>query len=457
MNPLPFEYASAWLTATPADAATRLSNEAFSTAVRLRLGISHTDDAIKGCGCRLPSSKPADKSFDPRHDLSCIKSKQSDVTYRHDLVKIALNKWLRRMNAASYMEWLYAEGTKLRADIWCTLPTGEDYTVDIAITSATCPSAVEKRSHRQPFAAASAVARSKRTKYRGYLAGSGAEFVPFVSEADGGMIDDAVNFVKQIAEAAAEDNSCGWTQTEAYRHIIGEVAVAIQKGNHRIIRRALSNNRRAGFIVSKEQAGELDDDAQSFYGDDRDLRQQPQREQQSFDEGQRQQQQTDADSEREHKHSESIASTEIVLPSESSHSHKPHPQPDHAQNMDYKEDDHEELSPAFPSPHTARRAATRLESQLLDGGVQIDPNVDSLLQSPSQREALHERGVELPLQPSQSDEDSTDQLAELEITAAAELEAMRERGVVLPFNTTAASGDAAEDGLSSEQPLEFDP
>lgn len=211
-------------------------------------------------------------------------------------------------------------------------------------------------------------------------------------------------------------------------------------------------------MVSKEQAGELnDDDAQSFYGDDRDLRQQSLREQQPADDGRRHQLQTDADSERKHKHSDSVASTELVLPSESSRSLKPHSQPDHAQNMDYKEDDHEELSPAFPSPNTARHAAIRLESQLLNGGVQIDPNVDSLLQSPSQREALHERGVELPLQPSQSDEDSADQLAELEIAAAAKLEAMRETGVVLPFGATATSGDAPEDSLSSEQPLEYEP
>ncbi len=73
--------------------------------------------------------------------------------------------------------------------------------------------------------------------------------------------------------------------------------------------------------------------------------------------------------------------------------------------------------------------------------MQIDPNVDSLLQSPSQPEALHER----------------DQLAELEIAAAAKPEAMRETGVVLPFGATAASGDALEDSLSSEQPLEYEP
>lgn len=98
-----------------------------------------------------------------------------------------------------------------------------------------------------------------------------------------------------------------------------------------------------------------------------------------------------------------------------------------------------------------------MESQLVDSGVQIDPSVNRLLQSPSQRDALHERGVELPLQPSQSDEESTGLLDELEIAAAAmlaspELETMRETGVVLPSNARAAIDDAAEAGITEVNP-----
>ncbi len=90
--------------------------------------------------------------------------------------------------------------------------------------------------------------------------------------------------------------------------------------------------------------------------------------------------------------------------------------------------------------------------------MQVDPNVDRLLQSPSQREALRERGVELTLRPSQSDDRSTDLLSELNtLLQSPERQVIREKGVVLPFNARAATGDAAEDGLSSEQPIEFDP
>lgn len=59
-------HAAAWLRATPADAATRLSNRVYAAAIRQRLGLSHTDDTITGCACGKSSSKPGEKTFDPR-------------------------------------------------------------------------------------------------------------------------------------------------------------------------------------------------------------------------------------------------------------------------------------------------------------------------------------------------------------------------------------------------------
>jgi len=58
-------HAAAWLRATPADAATRLSNRVYAAAIRQRLGLSHTDDTITGCACGKSSSKPGEKTFDP--------------------------------------------------------------------------------------------------------------------------------------------------------------------------------------------------------------------------------------------------------------------------------------------------------------------------------------------------------------------------------------------------------
>jgi hypothetical protein len=286
------------------------------------------------------------------------------------------------------------------------------------------------------------------------LAGSDAEFVPFIAEADGGLLDAGVNFLKRVAEAATEDNSCGWSSTEAYRAIVSEVAVAIQKGNHRIVRRALSSNRRAGFVIKRAQAGQPDEDVQSFYGDDRDIQaQSAQHEQQEHEHKEAEHEQQEAEHEHKQSDHDSTATTQLVS-ADSPLSHKPHSQPKHAQNLDYKDDEHDEHSPVFPSPNTARHAAARIGSRLLADNVQIDASVNQLLASPSQRDALHERGVELPLRPSQSQE-SPDLLGEFAaLLASPERVAMRERGVVLPFNSD-VQDTQAEAGASHDAPIEL--
>jgi hypothetical protein len=443
-------HAAAWLRATPADAASRLSNQVFSAAVRQRLGLSHTDDTLTGCVCGKDSSKPEKKTFDPSHDLSCIKFKQSDVTLRHDSVKVVLNKWLHRLNVATHMEHLYAPDSQERADIIAAPPDGRDYVIDVAVTSATCPSAIKKGSASKTLAAATAVVNSKKAKYRQNLAGSGEELVAFVAEADGGLHDEATNFIKQLAKLTLEDNSCGWTQSEAFRAVICEIAVAIQKGNHRITRHALRINRHAGFVISKDQAEQPGDDSKSFYGDDRDMNEPPQSEQQQRDD------QQDALNSSVHEHTiddaESASNTELVLLSVTSRSPS---QPDHAQNLNYNEDDHDDISPVFPSPNAGKHAALRVASQLLDSEVQIDASIIQLLQSPSQRDALREQGVELPLQLPQHGQPDDD-LGELNssILRSPERAVIRDGGVVLPFNE--AASEAAE-GASRDAPLEVDP
>lgn len=264
-------HASAWLTATPADAATRMSNKVFGKSVRLRLGIPFSDHQVNGCACGQTWAHPEDDNFDPRHDLSCIKFKHLDVTHRHDVVKVIINKWIHRLGAASHLEYKYGPG-KHRADIWVTFPSGEIFVLDVVITSATCPSAIKHRSHEVMLAAAAAAAKSKHAKYRRHLKDDDAKFVAIAAESDGGILDEAANFFKKVSKLAIDDRSCGYTYAEALRAMIAEVAVGIQRGNYRICRRALNNNIAHGHVVRQAQADALDEEEDcEFFGDDRDM------------------------------------------------------------------------------------------------------------------------------------------------------------------------------------------
>lgn len=355
------------------------------------------------------------------------------------------------------MEYLYAPDSQEKADIIAELPDGKDYVIDFAVTSASCPSAIKLHSDSKTLAAATAVVNSKKAKYRQNLAGSDTVFVPFVVESDGGLHDEATNFVSQLAKLTLEDNSCCWTQTEAFKSVICEIAVAIQKGNYRITRHALRINRHAGFVVSKDQAEQPGgDEVESFYGDDRDLNEPPHCERPRSED---QQDALSSDHEDDVNDGGSASSTEV----DSEHKDgdaisvdKLHKQPKHAQNLNYNEDEHD-IGPVFPSPGAGRHAALRVASQVLDSDVQIDACITQLLQSPSQRDALREQGVELPLHLPQHGQPQED-LGELDssILRSPERVVIRDGGVLLPFNEAAsvaadgASTAAAENGESQE-------
>jgi hypothetical protein len=265
--------ANVWLSNAPSTREKTLKNEEFANSVRIRLGLPHSDHLVTGCVCGQPHADPQAWLFDIRHDLSCTKFKHIDVTQRHDMVKTILHKWANRLGAASVIEWKF-DDSKNRADIRITFPNGQDYVIDVVITNPTSPSAIGAGSYKKPLAAASKAAKRKVARYKKLkLLHKNDVFVPFAAEADGGLSDQAKNFITTLSHLADDDNSCRWTQTEAFKEIIAEIAIAIQRGNHRISQRALNNNIRAGLVVRQDpqsSSPEAQDDT-DFHGDDRDL------------------------------------------------------------------------------------------------------------------------------------------------------------------------------------------
>ena len=216
--------ASAWLTAVPLDASAQLSNKAFASAVRLRLGLPFTEHKVNGCVCAAEQTDPNSRIFDPRHDLSCIKLKHLEVTQRHDSVKNLIHKWATRLGASSVLEPQHSQYSQHRADIRISFPDGQDYVLDVTITNPTCPSAIQRaHSHERVLGAATQAAKAKTTQYRPQLADTIDEFVPIAAEVDGGIHDQAVNFIKRMTRLCKDDASCCWTPREAYHAIINEI------------------------------------------------------------------------------------------------------------------------------------------------------------------------------------------------------------------------------------------
>lgn len=160
-----------------------------------------------------------------------------------------------------------------RADLRITDPDGQDYLLDVTFTSPTCPSSIERaHSDTEVLGAATKAAQLKLAQYSRFIQGH-EKFVSFALEVDGGMHDEAINFVKRLARSAYNNDSCPFNHAEVYTAIISEIAVATQIGNFRTFRRNLNNNIKEGFVVRSAQAHshDLDDDEAVFFGDDRDL------------------------------------------------------------------------------------------------------------------------------------------------------------------------------------------
>jgi hypothetical protein len=248
----------------------RLTNKAFSCAIRQRIGLPSHDHAASGCHCEAEHAQPQNEHFDSRHALSCQHQLHGEVTGRHNRVVNILAKWANHLGWSSQKEAMLS--MQRRADLRLTDPDGQDYLIDVTFASPTCPSSIERaHSDTEVLGAATKAAQRKRAQYRNLIEG-GEKFVPFALEVDGGMHDEAINFVKRLARSAYDNDNCPLSSAEVRTAIVSEIAIATQIGNFRTFRRNLNNNIRAGLVVRSAQAHshELDDDDGTFFGDDRD-------------------------------------------------------------------------------------------------------------------------------------------------------------------------------------------
>ena len=121
--------------------------------------------------------------------------------------------------------------------------------IDVSVVLPTAPSHVSRG--LSPGACCRAREDAKAFRYQEEVESWNAgdlSFAPFVMEAFGAFGEDAVQICKQIAEAAADSETSGWSRVEAMLACAAATSVAMLKGNAYIVRSCAMYARRAAFV-----------------------------------------------------------------------------------------------------------------------------------------------------------------------------------------------------------------
>jgi hypothetical protein len=228
--------AGAWLLAIPMDQSSVLPNAAYRTAFRLRLGLPPVDVMPVRCHCGY------DLSRDHYHHLSCNREKATTVNHRHDLIVDAIFFWSRRAGSVALKEPEDLDHRdERRADLLITMSCGEILT-DVVVRHPNAPSLVS-RAAQAPLAAALDAEQYKRARYGDMAESMGAAFSAFAVETYGAFGPQAAELVERIA-AYARISDC-WPSKSVLTGLTNAVAMAIQKGNARVLATGIKRSRAA--------------------------------------------------------------------------------------------------------------------------------------------------------------------------------------------------------------------
>ena len=148
---------------------------------------------------------------------------------RHDAVEAAVYRAALIMGFQAVRQPLGLDtASKLRPDLVVVLP-GRRILTDVAIVHPVTLSKARGAVSLQPLGAARRGERQKRGKYLKLNSSHGMEQLPFVVETCGGLGPSAVALLKAMARAAQEQLSM-WPKWDIIRHVVGSVAVAVQRG-----------------------------------------------------------------------------------------------------------------------------------------------------------------------------------------------------------------------------------
>jgi hypothetical protein len=177
-----------WLTAIPNLYNNQLSNGQLRAAVRHRYNLPCRDDLPTRCAC--------DQPLTPSHFHSCLLTKATGATPRHDGVVNLLAKLAGRAGVITRIEPVVrdAQGHRTRPDLFFVTHAGVMY-VDVAVCSTHCDS---NRLLSDPLVTRE---RLKTRKYGESCAREGADFLPFVLSSAGELGPSALRIIDLIVRS----------------------------------------------------------------------------------------------------------------------------------------------------------------------------------------------------------------------------------------------------------------
>ena len=223
-----------WKVVAPTSSELSLSDVEYRLAVRFNLGLQPMAGAAAMpdvCSlCKAARTHLNSIRDEPWHFLSCPKLKRGELNIRHDEVSRAIYRsaLLMGLRAQHEVEGLDATGD-LRPDVLLTLP-GRQVLTDVAIVHPLAHGAVREGRGLRQLGCARGMEAKKRRKYAQMSSLRGFEQLPFVVETSGGMGPSADTLVKAMAEASEEYLRI-WSKAAVIRHLVGSVAVAVQRGS----------------------------------------------------------------------------------------------------------------------------------------------------------------------------------------------------------------------------------
>ncbi len=215
--------ASRFLTVVPTEPALILKDSEMRVAVCYRLGATQAFSSAKNLQCACGQLLAHD-SF---HGVGCNRHPHSKVIARHDAVKNALVKWIKKSGnvaAAEPREYSSSLERNIRPDFQCALGA-TSIVGDIVVMNPAAPSNIGKPD------CMSATAARKVNKFKHFVGkgpGQSDKFVPCVFETFGGFSKDSVALIDNIGKEVRGE---GVESADITEGLISEVAVAIQRGN----------------------------------------------------------------------------------------------------------------------------------------------------------------------------------------------------------------------------------
>jgi hypothetical protein len=202
----------------PLDKSLHLEARYYRLAVLYSLGLPLRENMPTICGCGR------NVRGDSEHILSCCTYQGQLVLVRHNEIVCVIHHNARRLGGASTMEpqRLVLDSGK-HPDLEILLAALR-YLLDVTIVTP----------RPGPLEAAECAANHKSKHYKDLAASCRATFIPFPIETYGAWGDQARSFAK-ILRDFNDERLTGLTKREVYYRFCTEIAVAVQRGNARVM------------------------------------------------------------------------------------------------------------------------------------------------------------------------------------------------------------------------------